>query len=83
MTDTTTVSTGYGPTRKTRKSAEREANAWTNTQPYTYGPRESTTWNGDKRIDPSYTEVITTEVQSVEGGFACAYITTRTYHEEN
>lgn len=54
---TTTVNTGYGPTRKTRKSAQREADAWTNnhnTEPYTFRAMHG---------KPSYTETIVTEVQ--------------------
>lgn len=69
----TTVSTGYGPTRKTKKSAQREVDAWTNTEPYTYSAMHGR---------PSYTETIVTEVQEVEGGYACAYVTTREIHDE-
>lgn len=71
--DETIVRTGFGPTRKTRKSAQREADAWTNTEPYTFRAMHGR---------PSYTETIVTEVQAVEGGFACAYITTNIVHHE-
>ena len=83
MSDTTEVRIGYGPTRKTRKSAQREADAWTNTQPFTYAARPATpNWDGTSTEHPSYTETITTEVHEVEGGFACAYVTTTVTHTQ-
>jgi hypothetical protein len=87
--DVTTVTTGFGPTRKGRKSAQREADMWNASgsgTEYTYAQgRPTKNWDGTTTQRPSYTETIVAEVQDVEGGFACAYVTTRTTHttEEN
>lgn len=72
----TTVAKGYGQTRKTRKSAQREVDAWTNGERYLYNDPEGRFHNPAK---PVYFETIATEVEVVEGGFACCYVTTREY----
>lgn len=60
-----TTGKGYGQTRKTKASAKREADRWNASghgAPYTH--------NGVR-------ETITAEAEEVEGGWACAYLTTR------
>lgn len=63
--------TGFGQTRKTRKSAQREADAW------------NASGSGNRyehqaiHHRPAHVETVVAEVQVVEGGFACAYLTTR------
>lgn len=72
----TEVRTGYGPTRKTRKSAQREVDLWTASGcgvSYDHMPMHG---------KPGFNETIVTEVQDVEGGFACAYVTTRIFQED-
>lgn len=67
--------TGYGPTRKTRKSAQREADQWNASGTggrYLHPPRTNITPN-----HPAHYETIVCEVHVVDGGFACAYLTTR------
>lgn len=68
---TTTTQHGFGPTRKTEKSARREAIAWNNSG------------SGDRYTSPrtGITEEITAEAVAVEGGFACRYTTIRTTQE--
>lgn len=75
MTTRTEIRTGYGPTRKTRKSAQREVDLWT-------ASGSGTTYRYQAMHGkPAYTETIVTEVQVVEGGFVCAYVTTREIEE--
>lgn len=62
---------GYGQTRKTKKSAQREADAW------------EASGDGVRHVvpamhgRPSYVESCSAEAEIVEGGFACAYYTVR------
>lgn len=72
----TITRTGFGPTRKTRKSAQREVDAWEASgsgTAYHYARRTNVTPE-----QPAHWEEIRAEVQPVDGGFVCAYITTIT-----
>lgn len=74
------VRTGFGETRKTRKSAEREAALWNASgsgNRYLVSARTNTTPN-----IPAHFETIVAEAQPVDGGFACAYITTHEFVAE-
>jgi hypothetical protein len=77
--ETMTVSTGYGRERKTKKSAQREADAWNAS-----GDGSRYLWNNPENhwfnpAKPTYFETCVAEVQQVEGGFVCVYVTTREF----
>lgn len=78
----TETSLGFGPARRTRKSAQREADAWTAS-----GSGTRYLWNNPEGIvytpdRPTYFETCVTEVRPTDdGGFICTYITTREFIE--
>ena len=72
----TEVRTGFGPTRKTRKSAEREAQRWNESGDGTAYLRERRT--NASPVLPARWEEVVAEARPVEGGYACAYVTSVT-----
>lgn len=72
-TATVTTTTGYGQTRKTRNSAQREANLWNASG--SGAPYESAGRTNVTPPIPAHRVTVTASCVPVEGGYACAYTT--------